>query len=435
MFGTPWSVWSVLCVVLAAVLAVAIVWLAVYRPSLTGRTLDTESERNAKLLRTAPPERQALHRLASEEQVKPADRADGVQTGRHATKRVPEWAAVDEQEALQSERNGRDPVLFWNKAIVSRCDARPNVRVDSCKAPIDAALYLAQIRAAPQDRAAVAYVIATQLGQFVDQVVPLLSRDVVLVSGCDDLGPAQALAPKQLASVLQSPRVVAWFAQNNDFVHPKLRPLPIGLDFHTLDPHRGSGTYPWGPRRFPAAQDDLARRMQDTSPKDHRDRTDACVANVRTRSNPGQRKPTMAAAREATSEAALMLPMGTPRAEFWAELASAKACASPPGNGWDCHRTWEALALGCVPLVLQHPLGDVFDSVFDGLPVAFLDLPSGYRSGAQLQRVWAEAFRPEAVAVAVDEAWERAAPDWRQRLTTDFWWNRILTTARETPAH
>lgn len=25
--------------------------------------------------------------------------------------------------------------------------------------------------------------------------------------------------------------------------------------------------------------------------------------------------------------------------------------ASPMGNGYDCHRTWEALALGCVPIV------------------------------------------------------------------------------------
>jgi hypothetical protein len=27
---------------------------------------------------------------------------------------------------------------------------------------------------------------------------------------------------------------------------------------------------------------------------------------------------------------------------------------SPAGNGLDCHRTWEALYLGCVPVILKN---------------------------------------------------------------------------------
>ncbi len=38
---------------------------------------------------------------------------------------------------------------------------------------------------------------------------------------------------------------------------------------------------------------------------------------------------------------------------------------SPHGNGVDCHRTWEALALGCVPIVRTSPL----DALYEGLPV------------------------------------------------------------------
>jgi hypothetical protein len=38
---------------------------------------------------------------------------------------------------------------------------------------------------------------------------------------------------------------------------------------------------------------------------------------------------------------------------------------SPHGNGLDCHRTWEALVLGCIPIVKTSPL----DSLFEDLPV------------------------------------------------------------------
>ena len=38
---------------------------------------------------------------------------------------------------------------------------------------------------------------------------------------------------------------------------------------------------------------------------------------------------------------------------------------SPFGNGYDCHRTWEALILGCIPIVKSSGL----DNLYEGLPV------------------------------------------------------------------
>jgi hypothetical protein len=37
-------------------------------------------------------------------------------------------------------------------------------------------------------------------------------------------------------------------------------------------------------------------------------------------------------------------------------MASHKFVISPPGNGIDCHRTWEALYVGCIPIVIKHPI-------------------------------------------------------------------------------
>jgi len=53
---------------------------------------------------------------------------------------------------------------------------------------------------------------------------------------------------------------------------------------------------------------------------------------------------------------------------------------SPPGNGSDCHRTWEAIYLGCVPVVLRGALAEEFISRLPILAVSdwneFLDTPN-----------------------------------------------------------
>ena len=42
---------------------------------------------------------------------------------------------------------------------------------------------------------------------------------------------------------------------------------------------------------------------------------------------------------------------------------------SPFGKGYDCHRTWEALMLGCIPIVRHSGL----DPLFNGLPVLLIN--------------------------------------------------------------
>lgn len=51
--------------------------------------------------------------------------------------------------------------------------------------------------------------------------------------------------------------------------------------------------------------------------------------------------------------------------------ATYRFIASPPGNGEDCHRTWEALYLRSVPIVLRSPLTEHFYTL--GLPLFVVD--------------------------------------------------------------
>lgn len=56
--------------------------------------------------------------------------------------------------------------------------------------------------------------------------------------------------------------------------------------------------------------------------------------------------------------------------EYRQELRKTLFVVSPPGNGVDCHRTWEALALGAIPVVLRSALAP---SLTEKMPILVVD--------------------------------------------------------------
>jgi hypothetical protein len=53
------------------------------------------------------------------------------------------------------------------------------------------------------------------------------------------------------------------------------------------------------------------------------------------------------------------------RQDSWNNQIKHAFVISPHGGGLDCHRTWEALVLGCIPIVKTSGL----DSLYRDLPV------------------------------------------------------------------
>ena len=58
-----------------------------------------------------------------------------------------------------------------------------------------------------------------------------------------------------------------------------------------------------------------------------------------------------------------------PHTEYLQKVAKSLFVISPPGNGIDCHRIWEALYLGTVPIVEKS---SAFRN-FTDLPILFID--------------------------------------------------------------
>jgi hypothetical protein len=47
-----------------------------------------------------------------------------------------------------------------------------------------------------------------------------------------------------------------------------------------------------------------------------------------------------------------------PFEEYSNNMSKCRYVISPPGNGIDCHRTWEALYMGCIPIVIKDRIYD-----------------------------------------------------------------------------
>jgi hypothetical protein len=66
---------------------------------------------------------------------------------------------------------------------------------------------------------------------------------------------------------------------------------------------------------------------------------------------------------------------------FIIKVASHKFVVAPRGNGWDTHRLWEALYLGCVPIVESS----VLDPLYKQLPVLIVNTWKGLDKDALLK--------------------------------------------------
>lgn len=156
---------------------------------------------------------------------------------------------------------------------------------------------------------------------------------------------------------LYLPPGVMWFAQNADAWHNNLRALPLGLDNWEVPPEAAGREhdYPLPPDGSDASARVLERIGQ-TLPK-----TGRVYLNLATDTAPYERGYCYAAlhvqpwvttdtGRRSTSD-------------FMDQLMRHEFCACPEGNGIDTHRVWEALYLGCYPIVvrstaMERVLGD-----------------------------------------------------------------------------
>jgi len=192
-----------------------------------------------------------------------------------------------------------------------------------------------------------------QLGDGVVEAVAQLGRRLahgyILVTGQSDY------PPSRYARLLADPRLLHWFAQNADI--PPARQLELGAP-HRLEPVPiGINCFEHGPELAAALRSLRAAPVRksklllvnfgDTHPQRRRARAHFC----------GPRSAFGAGRAECAAKGAPNRVAGNPQlVPFYRRAAAFKYWVAPPGNGLDCHRMWEAMYLGVVPIVLRAHL-------------------------------------------------------------------------------
>lgn len=172
------------------------------------------------------------------------------------------------------------------------------------------------------DRARVLFVNTHLLSSFQEHILPHLTESFVLISHASD-----DVVDEKFLPLLSDIRLEQWYAQNVSISHPKLVPIPIGI---------ANKQFAHGDL-FALHQEMYARRRK----------TSLLFTCLSERTHPSRRDKIHALRNNGFDISSNTLSY----AEYLKSLSESEFVASPRGNGLDCHRTWEALYIGAIPIV------------------------------------------------------------------------------------
>ena len=194
------------------------------------------------------------------------------------------------------------------------------------------------------------------------RILDTLPYKVVLVSGdCDDTIPNDIFnSEKEFNSFINSDKIIHWFSQNCAIKHPKLSGIPIGLDYHTRIVET---RYLGGQMSAEDQEYELLHIINVVKP--FYERKVMCYSTFHF--NMQMDRKYTADRRDAIAKIPADLIFKEPepltRNKTFINQSKYAFVLSPHGNGLDCHRTWEALILGCIPIVKTSPIDDLFDEL------------------------------------------------------------------------
>ena len=162
-------------------------------------------------------------------------------------------------------------------------------------------------------------------------------------------------------------RLIHWFASNleDKFASDKLSAIPLGIDYHTKYFEARHSAY---------GQETRLEQIRKSLPS-IKDRPLTVFANFHLNNTSKRYMCIFGEDRRTIYENCKHNPLIyfepniIPREQCWLAHGNHSFVMSPHGNGLDCHRTWEVLILGSIPIVKTSPI----DGVYKHLPVIIVN--------------------------------------------------------------
>ena len=183
-----------------------------------------------------------------------------------------------------------------------------------------------------------------KLSQFQEKILNKIDVAIVLILGNSDENHTH-----QLSEILTGGNIRAIFAQNLIQSASGVEPLPIGIENAWRANHGRTLTFRYLRTKHRSRNYRIMWTFTIATNSDERTKAANSLINCGLADKLGSLSPRQH--RDALSRYAFV--------------------ASPPGNGLDTHRSWEAMYLGCVPIVLKSHMTEQFESL--GLPIWVVD--------------------------------------------------------------
>ena len=212
------------------------------------------------------------------------------------------------------------------------------------------------------------YVCSDLLRFFVNKILQYITHRFVLVSGDSDLCvPKEALSKGETLILLKSKLLLKWYTQNSRIEeNDKIIQMPIGLDYHTILNNPNCRWRLPHEKIIPKEQENILFNIIDES-KPFYERNNKIYVNFTIDSDRfNQRRIVLNIIPNELIENDIQFK---PRTETWKKITEYCFVLSPAGIGLDCHRTWEALCLGCIPIICIKE----FKILFKDLPVLIVN--------------------------------------------------------------
>jgi GR25 family glycosyltransferase involved in LPS biosynthesis len=249
-----------------------------------------------------------------------------------------------------------DLTFVSSRGILKSCDVIPSNITSSIKnAPIDIS--------AIKDGSTV-YVHGSGIPDFVGKLDSIKAKFILVSGDCDeDIPDAVFPSVPDFERFIASDKIIHWFSQNAVRKHDKLTIIPIGLDYHSIS--KSSAFF--GEQMLVSDQEkELMSVKNSAKPFSERVNKYVCYSNFHLNNSDSER---INAVNKIPKDLVFYEPSQITRTETWKNQATYSFVLSPRGVGYDCHRTWEALCLGCIPIVKESPI----NSVYDDLPVLIIN--------------------------------------------------------------
>ena len=196
----------------------------------------------------------------------------------------------------------------------------------------------------------------------------LIPKPFILVSGGGDCEcPNQIFeTDAEFQTFINSPNIIHWFCQNALIKHPKITPIPLGLDYETIMYYNHIRN-DRGPKMTPLEQEkQIMDLRQNVRP--FWERIPICYGNFQYLLTTKYGSDRVDAINKIPTKLIYYDSKNLRQTTFRNQTEFAFV-ASPFGQDYECIRTWEALCLGCIVILKTSPL----DPIYSDLPVLIIN--------------------------------------------------------------